>query len=459
TKRDLIFFKKVVAEMLNHAIDSYMNFAFPADEILPLQCKIKERMDNWNGNYSLTLIDTLDTLAVMEKYKKYEKYSILFLNNVYLKSDVNVSLFEANIRMLGGLISNHYISKKLQKHKLVLNLKYGVMDVSNTSLISIAHIGTLILEFGTISYLTGNDKYYNAVYKATEIAWSIRSDYDLVGTDIKITSNEWSNKYATVSGNIDSYYEYLLKAYITFNNVSFYKKFQTHYEAIIRYINKPPNFYRVNMHGPENIQDEYDALVAFWPGLQVLYGDFMTAFKNFNQFERVVKHYSFLLDNYLQKKPKSYLLRPEFYESNFYLYELTKNEKYIDNAIDALYNLNMYARGSCGFSSISNVFIFPAYTDNMDSYFLAETIKYIYLVFENSLETSVLQWDEFLFNTEAHFVPIYAPLSYCPIKINTTSFKENEHLRLQCKFHFLHLNWMGNIKVDSSEISSAIIFW
>lgn len=57
--------------MFIHAYDSYMNYAYPADELMPLSCKGRFRdvegnrgdVDDALGNFSLTLIDTLDTLV------------------------------------------------------------------------------------------------------------------------------------------------------------------------------------------------------------------------------------------------------------------------------------------------------------------------------------------------------------------------------------------------------------
>ena len=60
--------------MFAHAYDSYMKYAYPADELMPLSCKGRYRgveanrgdVDDALGNFSLTLIDTLDTLVVRD---------------------------------------------------------------------------------------------------------------------------------------------------------------------------------------------------------------------------------------------------------------------------------------------------------------------------------------------------------------------------------------------------------
>lgn len=53
-----------------------------------------------------------------------------------------------------------------------------------------------------------------------------------------------------------------------------------------------------------------------------------------------------------------------------------------------------------GYSGINNILSEPIpYNDNQESFFLAETLKYLYLLFA---EDDLMSLDEFVFNTEAH---------------------------------------------------------
>ena len=59
-----------------------------------------------------------------------------------------------------------------------------------------------------------------------------------------------------------------------------------------------------------------------------------------------------------------------------------------------------------GYSSISNV-LNPDnvnYKDNMESFFLGETLKYLFLLFG---EDNLVSLDNYVFNTEAHPLPIW----------------------------------------------------
>jgi hypothetical protein len=58
-----------------------------------------------------------------------------------------------------------------------------------------------------------------------------------------------------------------------------------------------------------------------------------------------------------------------------------------------------------GYSSLNSVTVVPApKRDKMETFFLGETLKYLYLLFS---DPSVLPLDEYVFNTEAHPLPIY----------------------------------------------------
>lgn len=60
-----------------------------------------------------------------------------------------------------------------------------------------------------------------------------------------------------------------------------------------------------------------------------------------------------------------------------------------------------------GYTSINNVRdpVNPGPRDKMESFFLGETLKYLYLLFSDDME--LLSLDKYVFNTEAHPVPIW----------------------------------------------------
>ena len=94
--------------MLHFAYEGYLRHAYPYDELRPLSC---DGVDTW-GSYSLTLIDALDTLAIMGNYSEFRRVYNLLSQRKDFDSNINVSVFETNIRIVGGLLSAHLLARK-----------------------------------------------------------------------------------------------------------------------------------------------------------------------------------------------------------------------------------------------------------------------------------------------------------------------------------------------------------
>ncbi|CAL4238187.1 unnamed protein product, partial [Meganyctiphanes norvegica] len=97
-----------VRSMFYHAYDGYIQYAYPYDELRPLTC---DGHDTW-GSYSLTLIDALDTLAVMGNKTEFVRVADIVSQRPNFDVDINVSVFETNIRIVGGLLSAHLMSRR-----------------------------------------------------------------------------------------------------------------------------------------------------------------------------------------------------------------------------------------------------------------------------------------------------------------------------------------------------------
>jgi len=97
---------------------------------------------------------------------------------------------------------------------------------------------------------------------------------------------------------------------------------------------------------------------------------------------------------------KHYLLRPETVETFFVMWRLTHNPIYREMGWNAFKAINKYCRTTFGFSGIRDVTTTTIiYDDLQQSFFLAETLKYLYLLFS---EDSLIPLDSYVFNTEAH---------------------------------------------------------
>lgn len=93
-----------------------------------------------------------------------------------------------------------------------------------------------------------------------------------------------------------------------------------------------------------------------------------------------------------------YALRPEVIESAFYLYRFTKDPRYLEMGHTFFESLVKYCRTDEAYAALKNVET-KEKADEMESYFLAETLKYLYLLFAPA---RTLDIDKVVFNTEAH---------------------------------------------------------
>ncbi|KAI8939502.1 hypothetical protein NX059_003273 [Plenodomus lindquistii] len=97
---------------------------------------------------------------------------------------------------------------------------------------------------------------------------------------------------------------------------------------------------------------------------------------------------------------RNYILRPEAIESVFYLYRITGSPHYREAGWRMFQAINTHTATEYGNSAVDDVTkLHPTINDEMESFWLAETLKYFYLLFE---EEGVVSLDEWVLNTEAH---------------------------------------------------------
>uniref|UniRef100_A0A8C2AG17 alpha-1,2-Mannosidase n=1 Tax=Cyprinus carpio TaxID=7962 RepID=A0A8C2AG17_CYPCA len=427
--------------------------AYPADELMPLTCRGRVRglepsrgdVDDALGKFSLTLIDTLDTLALLNKTAEFEKAVRRVVTDVRLDNDIVVSVFETNIRVLGGLLGGHSMAVMLKESGRMLwyqdellhmakdlglrllpafntssglpyprvNLRFGVRGpetrTGTETDTCTACAGTIILEFAALSRFTGDPTFEAHARRALDFLWEKRQRHsNLVGTTINIHSGEWVRRDSGVGAGIDSYYEYLLKAYILLGDDQFLQRFNTHYASIMKYISQPPLLLDVHIHKPLlPARTWMDSLLAFFPGLQVLKGDIRPAIETHEMLYQVTKKHNFLPEAFttdFRVHWAQHPLRPEFAESTYFLYKATRDPYYLEVGRTILENLNRFARVPCGFAAMKDVRT-GSHEDRMDSFFLAEMFKYLFLLFaeEEDLPFNV---EDYIFTTEAHLLPL-----------------------------------------------------
>ena len=95
-----------------------------------------------------------------------------------------------------------------------------------------------------------------------------------------------------------------------------------------------------------------------------------------------------------------YILRPEAIESVFILYRITGDRRYQEAAWQMFQSIEKATRTDLAHAAVHDVRVgVPQKSDRMESFWLAETLKYFYLIFAEVDEISL---DDWVLNTEAH---------------------------------------------------------
>eukprot|EP01066_Platyproteum_vivax_P013329 Platyproteum_vivax@DN6041_c0_g1_i3.p1 len=100
------------------------------------------------------------------------------------------------------------------------------------------------------------------------------------------------------------------------------------------------------------------------------------------------------------------LLRPEAIEALYYMHYYTGDHQYRVKAYQIFKAINEHCKSNYGYSSLYDVHMEPPIQlDNQESFFLAETLKYLYLIF--SPRNKGVDLNQWVFNTEGHPLKIW----------------------------------------------------
>ncbi len=404
-----------------HAWDGYKKYAWGHDDLATLS---RAPHDWYDGTLLMTPVDALDTMIVMGLKPQADEARQLIDEKLNFDQDIYVKDFEITIRLLGGLLSSYELTGDKRLLALAddlgarmlpmfdsptgmpweyVNLKTGKVrgNISNP-----AEIGTLLLEYGTLSRLTGKQSYYDKAKHALVVLYEHRSPIGLYGSAINIETGKWTDSTASIMGGTDSYYEYLLKCSILFGDKDCERMWRESIVAINKYLADTTHqglwYGHADMNTGKRTATEYGALDAFFPAVLALGGDLDRA--------RQLQASSYRMWNLAGIEPETldyarmkivspgYPLRPEIIESTYYLYHYTRNPEYLTMGRTYFNNLVKYCRTDAAYAELSDVRT-KAKADRMESFFFAETLKYLYLLFA---PPETLDFNAIIFNTEAH---------------------------------------------------------
>jgi hypothetical protein len=412
--------KRVKTEFL-HAWNNYERYAWGHDALKPLS---KTSHDWYGESLFMTPVDALDTLIVMKLDAEADKARALITSKLSFDHDIYVKNFEITIRLLGGLLSSYQLTGDKRLLTLAEDLGNRLLPAfdSPTGLPYVyvnlrtaqvrdpisnpAETGTLLLEFGTLSKLTGKAAFYDKAKRALVETYKRRSPIGLVGSGINVETGAWIDPDSHISGGIDSYYEYLWKCWLLFGDQDCLEMWNASIPAVHQYLADEVHgelwYGHADMITGSRSDTTYGALDAFFPALLALSGDLSRArqlqtssFKmwNLHGIEPEVLDYKTMRATAL-----TYHLRPEIIESTYYLHHYTRDPEYRRMGETIFNDFVKNCRTETGYAALQDV-ITKAKRDEMESFVLAETFKYFYLLFASD---DMLDFDKIVFNTEAH---------------------------------------------------------
>lgn len=219
------------------AYGDYLQYAKGHDELLPISKSGEDPLGGWGAS----IVDSLSTSYLMGHMDLFNS-GVKFMKTVDFTrtSQQTISLFETNIRYLGGLLSayelggkkepklvdqarivgDHLLTGWVGDNKLPLNTlrwnNYGSPQ-ANKGHSGIAEAGTLLLEMDRLSKYTGDRRY---VTKARQSMLAIvNSKVQFPGLFPQVytaSTGQPADDYITWGGGSDSFFEYLIKyGYLT----------------------------------------------------------------------------------------------------------------------------------------------------------------------------------------------------------------------------------------------------
>eukprot|EP01127_Copromyxa_protea_P018090 TRINITY_DN561_c0_g1_i1.p1 TRINITY_DN561_c0_g1~~TRINITY_DN561_c0_g1_i1.p1 ORF type:complete len:574 (-),score=141.75 TRINITY_DN561_c0_g1_i1:21-1631(-) len=441
-KAEAIMRRKAVRRGFQHAWKGYVKYAWGYDEIKPVSLKGDQ---GWGG-LGATIVDSIDTLLIMGFDEEY-KLARSWVENLDFNVNYDASTFETTIRYVGGLLAafeltddNLFLEKAQDLGDRIMkafrtpsgipystvNLRTGVATSPSWSGGSsfLAEFGTVQMEYRYLSKKTGNQYYAETVDKVTNLMdeADTSSFSGLYPSMYHPNRRAWTSTHLTFGARGDSFYEYLLKQYIQSGKKDeqvwgMYKRAMDGMKKLLlKKTSDGLTFIDEMEHG--SYKSKFDHLVCFMGGTLALDGipghlklAEEIAYTCWQMYERnpsgLAPEIATLTEGRpgVHNKASHYLLRPETVEAFFVLYRVTGDKKYQDWGWEVFQALEKHCKTEGGYSGVTDVGKVPVNLNNkVESFFFAETMKYLYLLFS---PRSYISLDEFVFNTEAHPTRIF----------------------------------------------------
>ena len=444
---------EIVKEAMEFAYRNYEKRAMGHDELRPKSGGIN---DKWGG-HGVTLIDALDTLWLMGLKDEFFRARNWVRDSLRFDTQrKQVSFFETTIRDLGGLLSAYDLSgdqafldkavdlgdRLLKTFETATGIPMARVHLTTGKISSygwtkgasiLSEIGTVQLEFRSLSHHTKDPKYAQAAMKVHDVINAKnKPEHGLYPIYINPTTGVFSTKQVTFGALGDSFYEYLLKIWVQGgqHEMIYREQYDAAMDGVVEILlqKSSPNglHFLADWKGGNKFDRKMDHLVCFVPGMLALGAYLKPESPNAERDMRIAKaimytcwqmyerqatgiapEYAKFDKNDFSVPPKAphYLLRPETVESMFILHYVTKNPIYRVWGYKVMESLNKYCRTTYGYGALKDVRLTNKEPeDSMESFFFAETLKYLYLLQNPEKVIDLKKW---VFNTEAHPLRIF----------------------------------------------------
>jgi len=439
-----------VREAFLHAWKGYTRYAWGRDELRPLS----RTGTNPYGGLGMSILDSLTTLLLFDLSTEFE-HAMEFVRRhlVFGAEDPQVSVFELTIRALGGLLGAHSLSgrhsllrraRELAERLLpTFNTTSGLPlhswnlrrweDVATSNPCILSEVGSIQVEWRHLSVQTGDVQFQMLADRAFAAiqAGGVKGILPVHLTPPHHVPPRPIESKFSVGGRADSYYEYLLKQWIQTGDNYFKDLFfdvMRELPVLIRPSTGPGPYRIIEIDGFGQVRWKMEHLSCFVPGTIALalltlpeedlsqhraqwfaLAEGITA----SCVEMWTSTPSGLAPEHVHvnhdwprgplevpEEGKHSLLRPETVESLFYMFVLTRDEKYRRWGEQIFSAIWTHGRLPSGFATVADVRVVPTVkVDEMHSFLLAETFKYLYLLFS---PPGTLDISRYVMNTEGH---------------------------------------------------------
>ncbi|KAI1338282.1 glycosyl hydrolase family 47-domain-containing protein [Xylariaceae sp. FL0016] len=324
-----------------------------------------------------------------------------------------------------------------------------------------AGAGSLVLEFTVLSRLTGDPRFEQAAKRAFWAVWSRRSNIGLIGAGVDAEAGHWIGGSSGIGAGIDSFFEYALKTHILLsghelpnrtmpeglhgssldpNQIyhplsdednspdSFLQAWHNSHAAIKRHLYSGAHHpHYVNAHISTGSPQAYwiDSLGAYYSGLLTIAGELEEAIETHMLYTALWTRYSALperwsvRDGHVEGGLGWWPGRPEFVESTYHLFRATRDPWYLYAGEMVLRDILRRCWTECGLSGLQDVRTGEK-SDRMESFFLGETAKYLYLLFDADHPLNKIDVP-YVFTTEGH--PLIIPRKTSKLRKSRPSVK------------------------------------